>query len=261
MTRILRLIVGMLVSVAALGGALAAPAAALTPYVVTATATPNTGGLGTAFSISGSVPNATAGRTVYLDEFSSGAWRQRFAVRTTANRSFLFPRQRPSAAGLYKFRVRTPGSAVHSAGVSSTVSVSIFRWIKLTEYKPIAGFANSAPDTRLAGDVYFSKYWILERSAPGPVSVTYDLKRRCTNFRVTLGVDEGSLPGANSSRMQVALDTTTVLNQVFSTGDALYRMFPLTGRSQLRLSAQAVSYNTRNYSMPAFGGPEIRCSF
>lgn len=77
-----------------------------------------------AVTISGSVAPNKAGRTVYLQRWVNGAWKNYTSKTLSTSSTYAFT-IRPSTAGTWKLRVYRPADSAHAAGASATRTLTV----------------------------------------------------------------------------------------------------------------------------------------
>jgi hypothetical protein len=79
---------------------------------------------GTNVKISGAVSPNHAGKTVYLQRYTSSGWINHAyqALNSTSNYAFYW---KPGTAGSYKFRLKFPGDADHKLNYSREITITV----------------------------------------------------------------------------------------------------------------------------------------
>lgn len=259
--RTVRLAAGTLLALALLGGALAGTAAALTPYVVTLRPVGTTLDLGGTVRVQGTVPNGAPGQVVLLDELRGSTWVTVTFGRATPIRTFLLLTQ-PTTLGAHRYRARVAGTSTHGTGVSSTVTVTVYRWTYLSALRPSAGFMSTATVT-INGAIFPSSKWSFARPTEPVPSVSYRLAGRCTTLHAGIGIGSDS-PSNGSARMVVRADTRTVFDRVLRSPDRAAQVdLDVSGRATVTLSGTYLtgSRGLLSFTAPTFGSARIRCTF
>lgn len=246
-------------SVAATTSAHGAPESVRKPAAYTVTATVNTHDVTLGedvVRVRGKVTPRAAGKKVVLQERRRGTRTWAVSARATIGRNGTYLlTDDPADLGTYEYRVVKRRSDGVRRGTSPTVEVSVYAWQKLAQ-RPRGAWENIAvSSTVLIGGVpHAYSFQPFVRGAPSYVE--YPLKGLCTELRTTYAMHDSAENGS-SSRIVLALDGVTEVDQVLVKGQVVASTTDLTGASVLRYDLFS---NASPASYPAVVVPEVRCT-
>lgn len=206
--------------------------------------------------IRGKVTPRAAGRRVSLEQRGAGAKKWTVITRTTIRRNGTYLlTDEPSAFGTHQYRVVKLRSDGVRRGTSPVVAVQVYAWQKLAQ-RPRGAFENIAVSSTalVGGQPYAFSFQPFTRGAPSYVE--YPLKGLCTDLRTTYAMHDSAAAGS-SSRITLALDGVTKVDQVLVKGQVVPSTTDLTGALTLRYDLFS---NADPASYPAVLVPEVRCT-
>lgn len=207
-------------------------------------------------TVRGKVRPRAPGRKVVLQQRRQGArtWVARDRAVLPRNGTFQFTDE-PTAIGTYEYRVVKRRSDGVRKGVSPIVEASVYSWQKLAQ-RPRGAWENIAVSSTvlISGQPYAYSLQPFVRGAASYVE--YPLKGLCTELRATYAMHDSAAAGS-SSRITLALDGVTAVDQTLAKGQVVASTTDLTGALVLRYdlfsTADPASY-------PAVVVPEVYCT-
>jgi hypothetical protein len=266
MKRLSTLIATMVVvpmAVAATTTAHAAPDRERKPAAYTVTAAANTQvvtlGEGVV-KIRGKVTPRAVGKKVVLEQRLRGArtWTISSSSTIKRNGTYLLT-DVPSAVGTRQYRVVKRRSGGVRKGISPIVEVRVedrvYTWLKLAQ-RPRGAYENIAVSSTalIGGQPYPYSFQPFTRGAPSYVE--YALGGRCTALRTTYAMHDSAAEGS-SSRITLAVDGVTKVDQVLVKGQVVASTTDLTGALMLRFDLFSVADPA---SYPVVAIPEVLCT-
>lgn len=197
-----------------------------------------------------------AGNKVLLQQRPGGRkpWSVSTRARIKRNGTYRLT-DKPSVLGTHQYRVVKPRSGGVRRGTSRVLEVRVYAWQKLAQ-RPRGTFENIAVSSTavIGNQPYAFSFQPFTRGAPSYVE--YPLGGLCTGLRTKYTMHDSAAPGS-SSRITLALDGVTKVDQVLVKGQVVESTTDLTGALQLRYdlfsSADPASY-------PVVVIPEVRCT-
>lgn len=225
------------------------------PHSSTFTVNRRDSDLGGSFRFAGSVPTAPAGKAVVLEVFSAGRWQTAALTRTNSARAYVVFYRAPRV-GNFPMRLRVPASNGRTTQVSPTITVSVFRWIYLTDTRPAecdtGGCANGV---NTMNGVSYPNSWDWRLYGRGTRSRGYDLGRKCVSLSVVVGADDGARSDS-AAFVSIRTDGVERYSGQFRLGQATRVNLPLNGYLRLTFEGRGAS---GGFSSMAFGNPQVRC--
>ena len=204
----------------------------------------------------GKVTPRAAGKKVVLQERRKGTrtWAVSARGLVKRNGTYLLTDE-PSALGTYEYRVVKRRSDGVRRGTSPTVEVSVYAWQKLAQ-RPRGSYENIAVSSTavIGGQAYAYSFQPFVRGAPSYVE--YPLKGLCTELRTTYAMHDSAAVGS-SSRITLALDGVTTVDQVLVKGQVVASTTDLSGALVLRYDLFS---NADPASYPVVVTPEVYCT-
>ena len=206
--------------------------------------------------VRGKVTPRAAGKRVFLEQRGAGVRKWTVTGRATIKRNgtYLFTDE-PSAYGTHQYRVVKLRSSGVRKGTSPVVAVRVYEWQKLAQ-RPRGAFENIAVSSTaiVGGQTYLYSFQPFTRGAVSYVE--YPLKGLCTDLRTTYSMHDSAAVGS-SSRITLALDGVTKVDQTLVKGQVVPSTTDLTGALTLRYDLFS---NADPASYPAVLVPEVRCT-
>jgi hypothetical protein len=206
--------------------------------------------------VSGRVKPRAVGKKIVLQarQKGRGTWAVSDRATIRSNGTYLLSDE-PSTLGTWQYRVVKRRSDGVRKGTSPTLEVRVYGWQKLAQ-RPRGAFENIAVSSTalIAGQPYL--YSIQPRTRGAQSYVEYPLRGLCTALRTTYAMHDSAAVGS-SSRITLALDGVTAVDQVLVKGQVVPLTTDLTGAQLLRYdlfsTADPASY-------PAVLTPEVFCT-
>ncbi len=206
--------------------------------------------------VRGKVTPRAAGKKVVLQKRVTGERAWSVAGRSTIKRNGTFAFiDVPTVARTHRYRVVKRRSGGVQKGISPVVEVRAYWWQKLAQ-RPRGTFENIAVSSTalIGGQPYAFSFQPFTRGAPSYVE--YPLRGLCTVLRTTYAMHDSAAVGS-SSRIMLAVDGVTTVDQVLVKGQVVASTTDLTGAATLRYdlfsSADPASY-------PVVVAPEVLCT-
>ena len=206
--------------------------------------------------IRGKVTPRAAGKRVFLEQRGAGTRKWTVSSRATIKRNGTYLlTDEPSAFGTHQYRVVKLRSGGVRKGTSPVVEVKVYTWLKLAQ-RPRGAFENIAVSSTalIGGQPYAFSFQPFTRGAPSYVE--YPLKGHCTDLRTMYAMHDSAAEGS-SSRITLALDEVTKVDQVLVKGQVVPSTTDVTGALTLRYDLFS---NADPASYPAVLVPEVRCT-
>ncbi|KRF36675.1 hypothetical protein [Nocardioides sp. Soil805] len=226
-------------------------------YSVTAKASPQDVTLGEGVvTVRGKVRPRAAGKKLVLERRVTGAstWSVAGRTKIKPDGTYLFTDE-PTVARTHRYRVVKRRSGGVQKGMSPVVEVRVYGWERLAQ-RPRGVFENIAVSSTavIGGVAYPYSFQPFTRGAPSYVE--FPLRGLCTDLRATYAMHDSSAVGS-SSRITLAVDGVTAVDQVLIPGQVVASTADLTGAATLRYdlfsSAEPASY-------PVVVAPEVLCT-
>lgn len=206
--------------------------------------------------IRGRVTPRAAGQKVLLQQRPDARKPWTLSTRATIKRNGSYVlKDRPSDIGTRDYRVVKPRSGRVRKGHSAVIEVGVYSWQRLAQ-RPRGVYENIAVSSTavIGGQSYAYSFQPFTRGAPSYVE--YPLKGLCTDLRTTYAMHDSAAAGS-TSRITLALDGVTTVDQALVKGQVVASTTDLTGALQLRYdlfsTADPASY-------PVVVIPEVRCT-
>lgn len=206
--------------------------------------------------VRGRVKPRAAGKKVLLQQRKAGSKRWSVIAKAKIKRNGKYlVKDEPSAVGTWEYRVVKRRSRGVKSGRSPVFEVRVYAWQKLAQ-RPRGAYENIAVSSTAVvnGKTYLYSFQPFTRGAPSYVE--YPLKGVCTDLRTTYAMHESAAAGS-SSRITLALDGVTKVDQVLVKGQVVASTTDLTGAQQLRYDLFSTAAPA---SYPAVLIPEVRCT-
>jgi hypothetical protein len=226
-------------------------------YSITAKVSPRDVVLGEGvITVRGKVRPRASGKKVVLERRVTGesAWSVAGRTRIKADGTYLFTDE-PTVARTHRYRVVKRRSGGVQKGISPVVEARVFGWERLAQ-RPRGAFETIAVSSTatINGVAYPYSFQPFTRGAPSYVE--YPLRGLCTDLRTTYAMHDSAAVGS-SSRITLAVDGVTAVDQVLVKGQVVASTTDLTGAAALRFdlfsSADPASY-------PVVVAPEVLCT-
>lgn len=233
--------------------------AASAPFSVEAQASTREVIIGEPVRFSGSVSGKAAGSKVYLQiRYSkSQRWMNEQKRKVRADGTFRLV-DRPDSMKARWYRVYKPASTKRSAGASSAMRVTVYRWLYLTdlwEQHHADDWARVDTSLSINGKSYANSMAAMNGYVDGWVE--YNLDRKCTTLRATFGLSDESESGVTGN-VSVQSDGTLMYEKSFGLGQSEVADVPIRGGLRIRLDFVHAS---QGESFPAAGAAKVLCRF
>lgn len=207
-------------------------------------------------TVRGRVTPRAVGKKVFLQQRPDGTRTWTVSTRATIKRNGTYLlTDEPSTIGTREYRVVKLRSDGVRRGTSPIVEVRVYTWQKLAQ-RARGAYENIAVSSTalIGGQAYAYSFQPFTRGAPSYVE--YPLRGLCTGLRTAYAMHDSAAAGS-SSRIMLALDGVTKVDQVLVKGQVVESTTDLTGALQLRYdlfsTADPASY-------PVVVIPEVRCT-
>ena len=254
-----KLVIATVLAVGAAGmAAIAPPAQAGVPWLVTVKASATQVTLGKPVSFTGKVtPGArAAGLKVVLQEktATSKGWKDQDTDRINARGKYRLA-DTPTVNTSRHYRVVMPATGKHAQGISPKVAVAVYGWSKLVTHPYVN--ANSMYPTAtvsLNGVAYKQS---ITAQWTGATSTEFNVNHLCIALRGTFGIDDNSQTGAQSTVSALA-DGTAVYTHTFAVGEKANQTIALDSPLKLKFTALSTVAGVSGFG--AIGTPQILCT-
>jgi hypothetical protein len=226
---------------------------------------------GQAITVTGSASAGLAGKTVALQSDETDGWTSIGTATVAANGSY-------SVTGATNIPGRARNIRVHSdgdrwSGVGSATagagSVDVYTWYYLSDMKQVEGSATTG-GWRVNGELLGNS--VRFRMAPsnsigglrlGESHITgFDIARKCTDLRTTIGLDDGSTSGtALQAKAEILTDSVVAWTKdPITFGTSTVVNLPISNTLRLKLRATQVMSGTAYNDFLIFGDARVRCA-
>ena len=236
--------------------AVAAPAQAGVPWLVTVKADATQVNLGQTVSFSGKVTpgGRAAGLKVVLQEKLPKGWKAQDTDKINARGRYRVS-DKPTANTTRQYRVVMPATGQHAQGVSPKVKVAVYGWSNVSEHAAVnQSGMSSVGSVNLNGVTYPNSLDAFWTSAS---SIEFNVNHLCIALKGTFGIDDNSETGAQSTVSALA-DGTQVYTHTFAVGEKSLQRIDLD--SPLKLKFTALSVVAGVNGLGAIGSPQILCT-
>jgi len=232
--------------------------AATAKYTVSSAVSLSSIDLGKTFVLSGTVSPNAKGKTVKVQrQYPGGAWTT-ILTKTLSSTSKYSATIKPSKAGATKYRVVKAATSTRATGVSSTRTVTIYRW------RYLIGLPNTS-STQAAvfrGDLYVKgTYFPNSFSIKQDEYVDWNLAgKACNRIKTYIGIDDDSVSGTTGTAyitdgsLDVLNSETTLAKQQ----SARYVLVNLSS-STIRFLPGVVS-SSPSQAWMGYGSPQVHCA-
>jgi len=258
--------VGVVVALIATGVLTAIPAGAAN-QTVTCTLSPPTVNIGQTAHITGSVSPAAPGKQIRLQRLIGSAWHPYKWKYLTSSSTYDFG-VREDVPGYYEFRVASPH------GVCRGVTLAVYANQYLSDIPPVDNnvwslFGDHSADCSsvrtINGILYphaclFHSFWN-DASGAYTVYADWNLKRACSTFTATIGLDDND---SNIAQVQLTISNelgTTLYQHTYGLGQAVPISLNISGDLQLKFFTLGVNSMDPNDEPIDVGNPQIRCTW
>jgi hypothetical protein len=252
-----KLVIATALAVGAAGlAAVAAPAQAGVPWLVTVKADATQVSVGQTVSFSGKVtPGArAAGLKVVLQERVGKRWKGQDTDKLSARGRYHLS-DKPTVNTSRQYRVVMPATGAHAKGISPNVKVEVYDWSKLIDHDSVnAEGIFPISSLNMNGVSYPSS---LTTNWTDATSIEFNVNRLCIALKGTFGIDDRSETGAQATVSALA-DGTQVYTHTFAVGEKAVQRIALD--SPLKLKFTALSAVTGVHGFGAIGTPQILCT-
>lgn len=225
-------------------------------YTVTATASASTVVIGKTVKFTGSVSPAAVGEKVALQVRASKSkpWETTGVAKIASGGSYTVS-DRPEVTKKLTYRVVKPASDGHTAGVSASMTVTVYQWHYLTDLDYGAGRDVGEYDTvTINGNIYKKSLRATSGSYPG--FLEYDVRRRCTTLTGVVGLSDFS-SSDGSGEIELLADGNSIYDHTFTFGTDESVSLDISNALRLRFEFTPLVHNAYG----AWGKPRILCAF
>ncbi len=236
--------------------AVAAPAQAGVPWLVTVKAGATQVTLGQAVSFSGKVTpgRQAAGLKVVLQEHAAKGWKDQDTDRINARGRYHLS-DKPTANTSRQYRVVMPATGAHAKGTSAKAKVAVYGWSDLYDHPSV----NESNLDRISpvnlNAVAYPKS--LAAGWTGATSIEFNVNRLCIALKGTFGIDDNSQTGAQST-VSALSDGTQVYTHTFAVGEKSVQRIDLDSPLKLKFTTLSVVAGVNGFG--AIGTPQILCT-
>jgi hypothetical protein len=231
--------------------------AATAKYSVTASVSTSSVDLGKSFVLSGTVSPSAKGKTVKIQrQYAGGSWTT-LVTKTLSSTSKYSVKITPSKAGPTKYRAVKAASSTRAQGISSSRTVTVYRWRYLLDL----------PNTRTPSTVFdgtvsiknnlFAKSFSLKDGE----YVDWNLAGKgCNRLKAYIGIDDDSVAGTTATAyitdgaVSILVDSEWELATEQS---ARYVQAPLT-TTTIKFLADVTASSTQAWI--AYATPQVHCA-
>lgn len=208
-------------------------------------------------TISGSVTHAARGQQLRLQRFTGGAWHPYKWVSLDAHSGYRFTVQ-PGGPGVFTYRTASPHD------VSQSVAVTASAWMYLSDVPLYGSNGNggcSGAQT-INGNTYIHSCFF-GSTYNGAEDVEWNLERRCSTFRGTIGPSDTDADTTNVNVSVTVDNGIERYNHTYLLGQSTAPSIDIQG--QLRLKFTAFGFDTMfdgfSYTEAiGLGNAQILCS-
>lgn len=238
----------------------AAPAgvsAKASAYSVTATINKSVAiGKETTLKVRGRVTPKAAGQKVVLQQRvgTKKAWKATGTARVKRNGTYVL-KDVPSTPGTRQYRVLKPAANGIAKGVSTSLTVEVYAWQKLTSRTPVSTNVNVPIGITIATD-YFSKSLATFLSGE-PATIEYTLGRKCLELRATYALTDQS-PTGSTGAINVSADGAVLATHPLTIGTVVAdETLDLTDAFRLKFD---LTTSATPAAVAAVATPEVLCT-
>lgn len=218
--------------------------------------------LGQKVRMSGHVSQGSAGLLVMLQERGAPGrpWHDQRQARVRADGTYT-TYDVPSSNTTRSYRVVMPRTKHRDRGISPAVTIAVYQWTQLTSHPAVnRSFLETVPSVSMNGADYPASLEATTYHPDGPTSqsVEFNLDRKCTRFRGTFGLSDGSEANSQAS-VTASADGTPWFTQTFSVGGSTPNAltFPT---APLKVSFDTAILTAGLDGFGAVGTPEVFCT-
>lgn len=232
-----------------------APAdAAPKAYTVTVKASSLSLVLGQASKLTGTVSPKAAGDHVLVQERRRQKWKTFQAAKISASSTYTST-YRPTNAARHVLRVCVPPKGKRAAGCSPTFVVTVSRWQYLYEMDSVDYSDVYRTDPLMINGRSYKKSFITNTYRTSTSFIEFNLSRRCSQLKMSLGVTDSSRTGA-TAQFEALADGNQLLTRTYELGQS--ENVVLDVRNVLRVRLEGTS--TAEGGRIGIGSPQVLCS-
>ncbi|MGX9346666.1 NPCBM/NEW2 domain-containing protein [Microbacterium sp. KNMS] len=219
--------------------------------------------VGQKMTFTGRTSPGLVGKTVALQTYTNGAWRQVATTKVPSSRTFYIPATARDV-GSRSYRVVAGPTANTEQAYSNTQKVTVFGWFNLSGIEPVSEDRwNDEDPYTVAGksmpeSVGTEVWW----GDPAPASrfghADYNLSYRCIRFEAFLGLDDSSESGARRP-FSARVDSTNYNFGSVGIGSLQRVAIKTNGAFRLHLEYGADTGSEAD-SLAVFGNARVLCS-
>ncbi len=165
---------------------------------------------------------------------------------------------RPASVKPTTYRVVMPGTKKRSTGYSAEMRVAVYRWHYLSDLDRVdsSGSIEAGDAVSINGTVYKKSLnaWAGWQDA----WVEYNLSRKCSTLKGTMGLSDESATGA-LGEIEILGDGNSIFDRTFPLGESETRS--LTVSNVLRLRIEFTPLSDDDDADGAVGKPQVLCRF
>lgn len=210
--------------------------------------------MGDPVEASGTVKPKAAGATVAVQEKSGKKWKPIATTTLDADGAFEVA-FKPTRTGDRKIRICKAAGTKIGAGCSATQVIGVYQWGYLTDRDYVDRDSIYTEDPMSINGTMFKKS-LGSDGYSGTTFIEYNLSRRCTELRATVGIGDESETGANGLA-EILVDGTSKYRKQFSLGQSAPVSIDVTDGLRVRLEGTTDSDGLDEYI--GFGSPQVLC--
>lgn len=225
-------------------------------YRVTAHVTPRSLVVSRKLSVYGNVSPGAAGKRVSLQRLTGGRWVTLVTAGINSKSKYAFS-YRLTTPGANRLRVYKAADSGGSAGASTAVGVTVYRWLYLVNLDPVDhNNTYSYGSTAMNGVAYAKTVLLYLKSWDDSSYVAYNLSRGCIRFAAVVGqddTDESAIP----ITAEISADSAVLWNGSVTLGQTRNALVDISGYLRLRLEGTSGDGDGDT----GFGNARILCRF
>ncbi len=233
-------------------------AAATAKYSVTASISASSIDLGKSFVLSGTVSPSAKGKTVKIQrQFPGGSWTT-FVTKTLSSTSKYSVKITPSKAGATKYRAVKAASSTRAQGVSSSRTVTVYRWRYLADL----AYTSSTQSAVFQGDLYVKgTYFGHSFSIRQGEYVDWNLAgKACNRIKTYIGIDDDSISGTTGTAY-ITNGGLDVINGEMTLAEGQSARYVLVALSSSTIRfLPGVTSSDPSRGWMGYGSPQVHCA-
>ncbi len=232
--------------------------AATATYSVTASVSASSIDLGKSFVLSGTVSPSAKGKTVKIQrQYAGGSWTT-LVTKTLSSTSRYSVTIKPSKAGPTKYRVIKAASSTRAQGISSSRTVTIYRWRYLADLAR----TSSTQSVVFQGDLYVKgTYFGHSFSIRQGEYVDWNLAgKACDRIKTYIGIDDDSISGTTGTAY-ITNGGLDIINGETTLAKGQSARYVLVGLSSSTIRfLPGVDSSSPSQAWMGYGSPQVHCA-